>query len=662
MMDTPADNQQGKLDGEATDQAGYDLSDALLRLPRPAKRLLALLVDAGLCVAAVLLAFYLRLGVWMPIDQGPLHPIIVSVALALPIFITFGLYRAIFRHADADALLLLLRAVAVYTLPFVAVYTFIGVPTVPRTIGLIQPILLLLLVGTSRLGTRFLFAERYTAIWRNKGVPRVLIYGAGGAGRELASAIRESRQMTVIGFIDDDPQVWRATLRGVTVYPPHRLERLVAAKRVSDVILALPSASRRRRKEILDELRSLPVHVRVLPSFVDIASGAIRVGDLREPEIEDLLGRGIIPPDEELLRRNISDRTVLVTGAGGSIGSELCRQILDLGPSTLILLDHSEYNLYRINEQLMGRLAARHGASVMIVPLLGSVSDRARMGEIVANWRPATILHAAAYKHVPLVEHNVIEGIRNNVLGTLVTAQTAQKHGVGSFILISTDKAVRPTNVMGATKRLSELVLQALQDLSPTTRMSMVRFGNVLGSSGSVIPLFREQVAAGGPVTITHKDITRYFMTIPEAAQLVLQAGAMSRGGEVFLLDMGQPVRIYDLARNMIELSGLTVCDEANQNGDVEIQISGLRPGEKLYEELLIDETAVPSDHERIMRANESWIPWSKLEGLLDGLLDAVEKRDAARARDVLRSIVPEFQPTDTVDLSSAPARGVAGK
>lgn len=628
----------------------------LLRLPRPAKRLIALVADVVICVLAVWLAFYLRLGEWRPISEGPLHPMIVSVALALPIFITFGLYRAIFRHADGDALLLLLRAVAVYTLPFAALYTLVGVPTVPRTIGLIQPILLLLLVGTSRLGTRLIFAERYTALWRAADIPRVLIYGAGRAGRELAVALRESRQMTVVGFIDDDPQLWRTMLRGVTIYSPDRLDRLVSVRSVSDIILALPSAARWRRKEILDELRLLPVHVRVLPSFADIASGAISVGDLREPDIEDLLGRNTIPPNQELLQWNISDRVVLVTGAGGSIGSELCRQILALNPSTLILFDHSEFNLYRIHEELLSRGATKEGEPVMLVPLLGSVSDRARLEEIVANWRPATILHAAAYKHVPLVEHNVIEGIRNNVLGTLVAAQLAQEYDVGSFILISTDKAVRPTNVMGATKRLSELVLQALQDCSSNTKLSMVRFGNVLGSSGSVIPLFRTQIAAGGPVTITHKDITRYFMTIPEAAQLVLQAGAMARGGDVFLLEMGEPVRIYDLARNMIELSGLTVCDDDNPNGDIEIQVRGLRPGEKLYEELLIDQTAQPSEHERIMRANEQWIPWEKLDPLLRKLLAAVEQRNAAQAREILRSIVPEFQPTDAVDLSARPS------
>ncbi|ANY18926.1 UDP-N-acetyl-alpha-D-glucosamine C6 dehydratase [Tsuneonella dongtanensis] len=641
------------------------IADAVLLIPRSVKRAIALAGDVVMCALSVWLAFYLRIGFFPPIDDGPLQPMIVSISLALPIFVSFGLYRAIFRHTGPEALISIFRAVAVYTLPFATVYTLIGVTNVPRTLGLIQPILLALMVSGTRIAARVMFAENYTARWSKDSGRRVAIYGAGNAGLELAAAIAASRTMRVKAFVDDDAALWGSTLRGLPILPPSRMMRLIEQHGIDDILLAIPSASRRRRIEILESLRGLPVHVRTLPSFTDIAKGTISVGDLRELDIEDLLGRAPIPPDEALLRRNVSGKVVMVSGAGGSIGSELCRQILRLQPTALLLVDHSEYNLYAIHQELSAALAERGDdpeASVpVLVPLLASVADGRRMAEVLAAWRPSLVVHAAAYKHVPLVEQNVLEGIRNNVVGTRTLAEAAHAAGVERFLLISTDKAVRPTNVMGATKRLAELVLQALQAEYPDMVFSMVRFGNVLGSSGSVIPLFRKQIAEGGPVTITHPEVTRYFMTVPEAAQLVLQAGAMAEGGDVFLLDMGEPVRIVDLARNMIELSGLTVCDEANPEGDIEIAFTGLRPGEKLYEELLIGDGGRPSDHPRIVRANEDMMTWRDLQPHLVAIERAIETGDSPAAREILGRLVAGYKPSGRgVDLTLVHDRDAA--
>ena len=617
----------------------------LLDLPRPAKRLLALAHDAAVCLFSVWLAFYLRLGFWPPVHTYPMHPMIASVVLALPVFIALGLYRAIFRYSDAQALVAIFRAVALYAIPFALIYTVVGVRNVPRTIGIIQPIVLLLMIGGSRMFVRLLLEESYTAIWRKGSARRVLIYGAGQAGRELASAIARSREMRLAAFVDDDPALWGGTLAGVPVLSPDKLAREVARREIDDILLAIPSASRARRAEILQALRALDVQVRTLPSVIDIARGHISVSDLRQPGIEDLLGRAPVPPDEALLRRAISGRTVMVTGAGGSIGSELARQIAGLGPSALVLVDQGEYNLYAIHLELTRQVAGMDQPPAL-VPLLASVCDARRMDEIMQAWRPATVIHAAAYKHVPLVEGNVVEGVRNNVLGTRTTARAAMAAGVESFVLVSTDKAVRPTNVMGASKRLAEMVLQAMAEAGDgKTRLSMVRFGNVLGSSGSVVPLFRRQIAEGGPVTITHPDITRYFMTIPEAAQLVLQAGAMAQGGEVFVLDMGEPVRIADLARNMIELSGLSVRDEANPAGDIAIAVTGLRPGEKLYEELLIGDDTRPTGHPRILCASEQFLTADRLDAALLRLEAVLDSGDGEAARAILCELVPEFRP-----------------
>lgn len=630
---------------------------AVLGWPRWFKRFFALAVDAALCVASVWVAMYLRVGEWPAAGNWPTQAVVTSILIALPIFIVSGLYRAIFRYGGQAAFMQIARAMVLYTIPFAIIYTFIGVEGVPRTLGLIQPIVLFMAIASSRIAAQIIFQSDYTDLWRKGGLPRVLVYGAGQSGRELSAAIASSNEMRQIAFVDDDPNLWGVVLRGLPILSPADLPAEIERRQISDILLAIPSASRARRTAVIQELQSLKVHVRTLPSVLELARGTVSVSDLREPEIEDLLSRMPVPPDEALLRRNIEGKIVMVTGAGGSIGSELCRQIMRSNPAMLLLVDHAEFNLYSIHAELMRIAADADGSLPLPIALLASVCDAQRMQAIFAAWSPTTVIHAAAYKHVPLVEQNAVEGARNNVMGTLTVARLAQSHGVENFVLISSDKAVRPTNIMGATKRFAELVLQAMQEESDAsadpaavkTTFSMVRFGNVLGSSGSVIPVFREQIEKGGPVTITHKDITRYFMTVSEAAQLVLQAGAMARGGDVFLLDMGEPVRIYDLARNIVELSGLKVRDADCPDGEIEIRVTGLRPGEKLYEELLIDENPEPSEHPRIFRAREACLPWHELSAHLAEMTTAVEQGNPETVRDLLRRIIPEFQPNSPI-------------
>jgi FlaA1/EpsC-like NDP-sugar epimerase len=470
---------------------------------------------------------------------------------------------------------------------------------------------------------------------------RLLIYGAGDAGVQTAAAIANARQFVLVGFVDDDVSKAGRSINGTTVFRPDQVEDIVRRRGVTDILLALPSASRTRRNEIIASLSSVPVHIRSLPGMSDLASGRVSVQDFKELDLEDLLGRDIVAPDPTVLARDIAGQAVLVTGAGGSIGGELCRQIVQQAPRQLVLLDHSEFALYSIHQQLQALCAAGH-LTVDVVPVLGSVSNTRRLLEVFTHYRPVHVYHAAAYKHVPLVESNPSEGVANNVFGTLNVALAALNAEVANFVLVSTDKAVRPTNVMGASKRMAELVLQALAARSDAagTRFCMVRFGNVLGSSGSVVPLFRSQIASGGPVTVTHPEVTRYFMTIPEAAQLVLHAGAMAVGGEVFVLDMGAPVRIMQLARHMVELSGLRVRDEATPDGDIEITITGLRPGEKLYEELLIGDNPAPTAHPRIMKAHEEFLHWPELEVQLEALRMAADEGDVEAIKSVLAKCV----------------------
>ena len=618
----------------------------ILGLPRAAKRFVALSVDLGLCVLTVWLAYYLRLGEFVALSGAALWAIGASIGIALPIFIVSGLYRAIFRYSGWPALLAVARAVGIYGLLYTSIFTAIGVAGVPRTVGIIQPILLLLFVGASRALARVWLGDQYHSILKQASRPKVLIYGAGNTGRQLAAAMANSHEMPVAGFLDDDDRLHGHVLNGQPIYNPADLDNLATTLNISDVLLAMPSLSRRRRNEILGQIRVAKVAVRTLPSVTDLAQGKVSISDLRELDIDDLLGREPVMPNHILLAMNVRSKVVMVTGAGGSIGSELCRQILAVGPSKLLLIEQSEFALYGIHQELEEKLTGRE---ITLVPLLASVQDSERMHEIMSTWHPDTVYHAAAYKHVPLVEHNPAEGIKNNVLGTLRTAQAAAENGVSDFVLISTDKAVRPTNIMGASKRLAEMVLQALATSSPGTKFSMVRFGNVLGSSGSVVPKFRQQIRDGGPITLTHAEITRYFMTIPEASQLVIQAGAMAKGGDVFVLDMGQSVKIMDLARRMIELSGLTVKDEQNPDGDIEIEITGLRPGEKLYEELLIGDNPKPTSHSRIMKAHEEFVPWTELEGQIRSLEMALNVNDVGVIRLMMEKLVTGYTPNDEI-------------
>jgi FlaA1/EpsC-like NDP-sugar epimerase len=622
---------------------------SILDLPRTQKRLLALAVDSLLCVATVLFAYYLRLGVWVwPVGTQWLS-VAAACLFAIPLFISSGLYRAIFRYAGWSALMAVARAIFIYGILYSMVFTVFGVYGVPRTVGIIQPLLLFFAIGGSRAFARYWLGGGYEALRKLGQRPKVLIYGAGSAGRQLSAALTSGSEMDVIGFVDDDHTLQGSVLNGKMIYAANGLAALVTKLGVTDILLALPSVSRKRRSEILAMLSQLSVVVRTLPGMMDLAQGRVTISDLRELDIEDMLGRDAVAPNPILLGKNIAGKTVLVTGAGGSIGSELCRQILFLRPSTLLLVEMSEFALYAIDAELRQKMANEAGLDVRILPLLASVQDERRINSIMATWRPNTVYHAAAYKHVPLVEHNPAEGLRNNVFGTLTVAQAAEAHGVQDFVLISTDKAVRPTNVMGTSKRLAEMTLQALAAKGGATRFSMVRFGNVLGSSGSVVPLFRKQIKAGGPVTITHEEITRYFMTIPEAAQLVIQAGAMATGGEVFVLDMGDPVKIIDLARRMIEFSGLSVRDANTPEGDIEIEVIGLRPGEKLYEELLIGENPVTTNHPRIMKAREAFLVWPDIKRELDNLASGIDCGDVHSVRTKLTQIVNEFTPDEDV-------------
>lgn len=628
------------------------LAVPILSLPRSVKRLVVLLVDFMLCVLTVWLAYYLRLGEFISFTghsvwaQGAVWAGTVSVGIALPIFIVSGLYRAIFRYSGWPALLAVANSVSVYGLFYAAIFTAIGVVGVPRTVGIIQPILLLLFVGMSRVLARIWLGNQYQNILKNNLRTNVLIYGAGKSGRQLATAMSNSYEMKVVGFLDDDKGLHGHVINGLSIYNPTDLPNLVSTLMVRSVLLALPNVSRRRRNEILSQVCGAHVTVRTLPSVTALAQGKVSLSDLQELDIDDLLGREPVEPNHTLLSMNIRSKVVMVTGAGGSIGSELCRQIISIGPSKLLLIEQSEFALYAIHQELAGKI---DGYDITLLPLLASVQDYERMYEIMSTWHPDTIYHAAAYKHVPLVEHNPAEGIRNNVFGTLHTAKAAVENGVSDFVLISTDKAVRPTNIMGASKRLAEMVLQALATTSPGTTLSMVRFGNVLGSSGSVVPRFRQQIHDGGPITITHPEVTRYFMTIPEAGQLVIQAGSMAKGGDVFVLDMGQSVKIIDLARRMIELSGLTIKDDNNPEGDIELNVIGLRPGEKLFEELLIGDNPEATVHPRIMMAHDNFIPWIELESQLKSLKIMLNHKDVDAIRLMLENLVAGYTPSDEI-------------
>ncbi|CCM79149.1 polysaccharide biosynthesis protein [Rhizobium mesoamericanum] len=623
---------------------------SILDLPRPTKRALAVLVDSCLCILTIWLAFCFRLNDWVTLTGGQLLTIPVSLVIALPIFITMGLYRAIFRFLGWSAFITVIKAITIYGLAFMVIFTAISFPGIPRTIGIMQPLLLLLAIGLTRFMARYFLSEAYKRILRQNTQTNMLIYGAGSRGRQVAGALSGSVDFKVVGYLDDDKSLHGSLIGGAAVYNPEKIVELSARLNVRTILLALPKIDRSRRNEILEQLRGARVAVRTVPDLNALARGQAEFTDLQELDIEDLLGRTPVQPDQALLERNIHGRVVLVTGAAGSIGSELCRGLARLKPAALLILDQNEYGLYALENELTGD----PDTGLQIVPLLASVCDELRIQKIMETWQPNIVYHAAAYKHVPLVEKNPVEGVKTNILGTVTVARAAIAARAERFILISTDKAVRPTNVMGATKRLAEMALQGLAAERASTILTMVRFGNVLGSSGSVVPLFRQQIRQGGPITLTHPEITRFFMTVPEATELVIQAGSMAKGGDVFVLDMGEPVKIIDLARRMVELSGLTIRDERNPSGDVSIVTTGLRPGEKLYEELLIGDNPEPTEHSKIMRARERFIEWAMLAPKLRQLSSAAEEGDVEELRRILSELVQDYRPFDgVVDLVS---------
>ena len=616
------------------------LATYLLEMERGKKGAVVLVMDGILCLASIFISFSLRVGAL----AFPLQPLllftIVALPLFVPIFLYSGAYSTIFRFVGGRTIFHLARACTIYAIPLIAIFLVWSVPQIPRTVALLHPMIFFGLAATCRIMVRHFLTEVVLPGKFRGGISRVLIYGAGSAGQQLASSIRHEPSLVPVGFIDDDVRLHRQKLDGMAIYSSEALEEILLEKRVDTVLLALPRIGRARRAQIVTQLRPHNLHVRTLPNIREIAGGEVSINDLRDVQIEDLLGRDQVQPNDILLGRTIVGKTVLVTGAGGSIGAELCRQIIVTGARRLVLLEISEFALYQIELELQAIKVERRLAKVDIVAVMASVVDAQKMAEVFAQWQPDTVFHAAAYKHVTLVEANQIEGISNNVLGTHTIVNAACDAGVANFILVSTDKAVRPTNVMGASKRAAEQVVQARAVNSGKTKLSIVRFGNVLGSSGSVVPLFRQQIEAGGPITLTHRDVTRFFMTIPEAAQLVIQAGGMAKGGEVFVLEMGEPVRIYDLARSMVELSGLSVIDPANPDGDIEIIEVGLRPGEKLYEELLIGNSPQGTVHDRIMMAEECFLPEENIETMLQELRVV---REPKLALAVLKRFVPEF-------------------
>ena len=704
----------------------HNIFKGILAIPRPAKRSILIAADSVLLIGALWLSFSLRLDNWYWPQGGVNNPIVLLVlfapVFAVPVFAHFGLYRAIIRYLGMRAVWSIVKAVMVYAALWGLVAFLSGVQGVPRSVVPINAMVAVLAVGGSRMFARWLLRkiEDSVHIKHARGgagtdavVPhqsRVVIFGAGAAGRQLAVGLGQSRECVLLAFVDDRTELQGRDLMGVPIISQEKLQNFVVNHQVDDILLAMPSITRKQRSVIIEHLRPLNVRIRTLPGLIAMAQGKADYADLHDLDINDLLAREPAEPDEVMLQQQVTGKTVMVTGAGGSIGSELCRQILQRKPKVLLLFELSEFSLYTLHNELLDTLhhltneKRNHGAVGLvptIIPLLGSVADESRVSDIILTWKPNIIYHAAAVKHVPIVEHNIAECVKNNVLGTLVMAKVAIERQVERFILISTDKAVNPTNAMGASKRCCELVLQALAaeqnpsfepmwdgkpsaQIPRTTQLAMVRFGNVLGSSGSVVPYFRQQIAQGGPITLTHQDIIRYFMTIPEAAQLVMQTGAMAGGSfladgsymaggaskgigagisadriggdgrvsseaEVYVLDMGEPVKIIDLARRMVELSGFRVKDENSPEGDIAIEVVGLRPGEKLYEELLIGNNPQTTQHPRIMKANEKFLPWSELQPMITTLRIAAVNGDVMMIRSMLQQLVPEYQPDEKV-------------
>ena len=608
-------------------------------LPRYSKRIIAVIVDIGLCILCTWLAFYLRLEQIIKINNVTILAVAISILFAIPIFWLMGLYKVIFRFAGPSIIFTVFVAIFAYSLLYFAVIGIYGIQGIPRSIGIIQPILLFLLISVTRISIKFLFLSNSKKL---KNKTSVLIYGAGSAGRQLLTSLENNTEMKVVGFLDDDPQFHRQKILGQTVYDPMNIEELIDKKNIDLVLLALPSITRQKRNQIITNLNRYKVIVKTLPSVQDIVEGKVSVSDIKDLSINDLLSREQVYPNLQLLSKNITSKVVMVTGAGGSIGSELSRQIIKLNPKKLILIELSEFALYKINEDLKN---LNTNKSVKIISLLINIQNQSKIEQVFKTFNIDTVYHAAAYKHVPLVEENICESVKNNVFGTFNLAEAMLKYNVSNFVLISSDKAVRSTNIMGATKRLAEICVQSLYDnQNKQSKFAIVRFGNVLESSGSVIPKFKKQIKEGGPVTLTHPDVTRYFMTITEASQLVIQAGAMAEKCEVFVLDMGESVKIKDLINKMIKLSGLSIKDDKNLDGDIEIKITGLRPGEKLYEELLIGDNPQKTYHEKIQKTQDPFISFDKLKIDLDHLSSLTEENKVEEVKHILSNLVTSYQ------------------
>ena len=614
-----------------------EISKNIINLPRYTKRIISILTDIGLCIFCTWLAFFLRLEEFITINDVTALAVEISILLAIPIFWLMGLYKTIFRFQGSSIIFTVFVATSVYGLLYFVVIGIYGIQGIPRSIGIIQPILLFLSISLSRISIKFLFLSSFRKI---KNKTNILIYGAGTAGIQLLTSLENNLEMKVVGFLDDNTQYHRQIILGQTVYDPLNIEKLINTKNIDIVLLALPSISRQKRNQIINNLNRFKVTVKTLPSVQDIVEGKVSVSDIKDFSIDDLLNREQVKPNSELLSKNINSKVVMVTGAGGSIGSELSRQIIKFNPKTLILVELSEFALYKISEDLK-----KIYKSTQVIPLLINVQNQSKIEQVFKTFNIDTLYHAAAYKHVPLVEENICESIKNNVFGTFILVEAALKYNVSNFVLISSDKAVRSTNIMGASKRLAEICAQSIYDnQNKQSKFAIVRFGNVLESSGSVIPKFKKQIKEGGPITLTHPDVTRYFMTITEASQLVIQAGAMAKKCEVYVLDMGKSIKIKDLIEKMIKISGLTIKNDKNLDGDIEIKITGLRPGEKLYEELLLGDNPQKTNHEKIQKAQDPFIPFNKLKIDLDNLSNLIEENKVEEVKQTLSNLVPSYQ------------------
>jgi FlaA1/EpsC-like NDP-sugar epimerase len=622
-----------------------ELPNSILSLHRYSKRSIAIITDIGLCVLCTWLAFTLRLEELILFKDFNIYPALISIFIAIPTFWLFGLYRTIFRYTGLSIIFNILASTFTYGLFYFLIIGVYSIEGVPRSVGIIQPMILFFGIISSRLIIKYILNHNYSSK-KTLNKKNVLVYGAGESGRQLVEALENNPEFKVVGFLDDNEQLHRQFLLGKTIYSTIKLENLVKTKDISLVFLALPSISRARRNQIIENLNQYKLSVKTLPSISEIVDGKITISDIKDLNVDDLLNREEVKPDIKLLNKNINSKTVLVTGAGGSIGSELCRQIIKLKPKNLLLLELNEFALYKIYEELLS-----FNKNLKIISLLVDAKEQKKLERIFEIFKVDTVYHAAAYKHVPLVEENICEGVRNNVFSTLAIAKAAVNKKVSSLVLISSDKAVRPTNIMGASKRLSELCMQGIYNHTKdiNTNFSIVRFGNVLESSGSVIPKFKKQIKEGGPVTLTHKDVTRYFMTVTEAAQLVIQAGAMGKYSEVFVLDMGESVKIIDLIHKMIKLSGFSIKDDKNQNGDMEVKITGLRPGEKLYEELLIGNNPKKTHHEKIQKAQDSFIPFDKLKLDLDNLYSLLSDNNVLEVKRTLKRLLPSYKSNSNI-------------